>query len=216
MRESKKNILKIAVCSIVGVFTIFGIVFGLSFLNMDGLTKYLPYFFGAVLTLSVGLSFYFLSIKPMRNVIKFRNFVKSHKMSKEEKVIHNIRTYMNQRKSRIAGMTCFLFFIVSCSILIMSLGNKLTRTMTPENIRLLAAANLMIFHYLLALFTGFIIGTLIIEISGHKRNGHMLTVNMWERIQELEKEVKELKTCTQVESQQIVDVDGRDSTSGAG
>jgi hypothetical protein len=37
---------------------------------------------------------------------------------------------------------------------------------------------------------------LIDEFAGFSRNKHMLTVNMWERIQELEDEVKELKAGT--------------------
>jgi len=214
MRESKKNILKIAVCSIVGVFTIFGIVFGLSFLNMDGLTKYLPYFFGVVLTLSVGLALYFLSIKPMRYFIKSRNFIKSRKMSKEEKVIHNIKTYMKQRKSRISGMTFILIFFVSIGIWMMLMGNKLAQTMTPEHYRVLDLTKLMIYQWHFFLFTGFIIGTLIMEIAGVTKDKHRLTLNMWERIQELEKEVKGLKKQAQADSQQIADVDGGDSASG--
>jgi len=39
---------------------------------------------------------------------------------------------------------------------------------------------------------------------------------MWERIQQLEDEVKELKAGVQVDGQEIVDVDGGDSTSCAG
>ena len=184
-----KSIFRIAICSIGGVLTIFGIMFGLCFLVQipDDLSKYLPYFFLAVLTLSVGLSLCFLVIKPMRY------FVKSRKMSKEEKVIHNIKTYMKQRKSRIAGFTFFLIFMVSISIWSMSMGNKLARTMTPENIRLLNLAKLIVHQWHFSLVTGFIIAMLIIEITGVTKNKHRLTLSMWERIQQLENEVKELK-----------------------
>ena len=184
-----KSIFRIAICSIGGVLTIFGIMFGLCFLVQlpDDLSKYLPYFFLAVLTLSVGLSLCFLVIKPMRY------FVKSRKMSKEEKVIHNIKTYMKQRKSRIAGITFLLIFMVSISIWMMSMGNKLARTMTPEHFRVLDLAKLMIYQWHFFLATGFIIGILIIEIAGVTKEKHMLTLSMWERIQQLENEVKELK-----------------------
>ena len=174
-------------------------MFGLCFLVQlpDDLSKYLPYFVLAVLTLSVGLYLCFLVIKPMRY------FVKSRKMSKEEKVIHNIKTYMKQRKSRIAGFTFFLIFMVSISIWMMSMGNKLARTMTPENIRLLNLAKLIVYQWHFSLVTGFIIAMLIIEIAGVTKDKHSLTLNMWERIQQLENEVKELKDSTQVDGQQI-------------
>ena len=194
-----KSIFRIAIFSIGGLITIFGIMCGLCFLVQipDDLSKYLPYFFFAVLTLSVGLSLCFLLIKPMRY------FVKSRKMSKEEKVIHNIKTYMKQRKSRIAGFTFFLIFMVSISIWMMSMGNKLAGTMTPEHFRVLALAMLMIYQWHFFLATGFIIGILIIEIAGVTKNKHRLTLSMWEMIQQLENEVKELKDSTQVDGQQI-------------
>ncbi len=202
-----KSIFRIAICSIGGVLTIFGIMFGLCFLVQlpDDLSKYLPYLFFAVLILSVGLSLCFLVIKPMRY------FVKSRKMSKEEKVIHNIKIYMKQRKSRIAGFTFFLIFIVSSSIWMMSMGNKLARTMTPENIRLLNLAKLIVYQWHFSLVTGFIIAMLIIEISGLTKNKHRLTLSMWERIQQLENEVKELKAHTQADDQQIDGMDGGDA-----
>jgi len=74
----------------------------------------------------------------------------------------------------------------------------------------------MISLHLFALYTGFIIAMLIMEFAGVTKDKHRLTLNMWERIQGLEDEVKELKACTQVDEQQIADVDGGDSTSGAG
>ena len=199
-----KSIFRIAICSIGGVLTIFGIMFGLCFLVQlpDDLSKYLPYFFLAVLTLSVGLSLCFLVIKPMRY------FVKSRKMSKEEKVIHNIKTYMKQRKSRIAGITFLLIFMVSTSIWMMSMGNKLARTMTAEHFRVLDLSKLMVYQWHFLLATGFIIGMLITEIAGATKDKHRLTINMWERIQQLESEVKGLKTHTQADDQQIDGMDG--------
>lgn len=184
-----KSIFRIAICSIGGVLTIFGIMFGLCFLVQlpDDLSKYLPYFVLAVLTLSVGLYLCFLVIKPMRY------FVKSRKMTKEERVIENIKKYIKQGKSRIAGFTFLLIFMVSISIWIMSMCNKLARTMTPENIRLLNLAKLIVHQWHFSLVTGFIIAMFIIEVAGVTKNKHRLTLSMWERIQQLENEVKELK-----------------------
>ena len=201
-----KSMVRIAICSIGGVLTIFGIMFGLCFLVQlpDDLFKYLPYFFLAVLTLSVGLYLCFLVIKPMRY------FVKSHKMSKEERVIKNIKTYMKKGKSRIAAFTFLLILMVSISILIMSMWNKIARTMTPENIRLLNLAKLIVYQWHFSLVTGFIIAMLIIEISGLTKNKHRLTLSMWERIQQLENEVKDLKAHTQADDQQIDGMDGGD------
>ena len=81
--------------------------------------------------------------------------------------------------------------------------NKLAETMTPEHLRLLSAAMLMIYQWHFFLATGFIIGILIIEIAGVTKNKHRLTLSMWEMIQQLENEVKELKDSTQVDGQQI-------------
>jgi flagellar biosynthesis protein FlhB len=208
MREKntkiKKSIFRIAIFSVGGVIAIFCLMFVISFLFRlhDDLSKYLPYFFGIVLILCIVLSLYFLSIKPLCYIAKSRHFVKSRKMTKEEKIIHNIKTYMNQgKKSRIAGMTCFLFFIVSCSILIMSMGNKLAETMTGDQIEVLVAAKLLVVHYLFGIFMGFIAFLILDEFAGFTRNKHKLTVNMWDRIQELESEVKKLKAGAQVDGQ---------------
>jgi len=203
----KKSIFRIAICSIGGVFAIFGIVFGLSFLIRipDDLTKYMPFFFGAVLILSVGFSLYFMSIKPMRY------FVKSRKMSREEKMIHNIKIYLKLRKSRIAGITFFLIFMVSTLIWMMSMGDKLASTMTEEHFRVLDLSMFWIVRWHFFLATGFITGILIVEIAGVTKEKHMLTLNMWERIQELENKVKELKIHTQADDRQIDGMDGGDA-----
>jgi hypothetical protein len=86
--------------------------------------------------------------------------------------------------------------MVATSIWMISKGNKLAETMTTEHIRLLYLVKLIVGLHLFALYTGFMIFMLIDEFAGFTRNKHKLTLNMWERIQELEKEVKELKADT--------------------
>jgi hypothetical protein len=206
-----KSIFRIAICSIGGILIILGILLGFgTLLQIPEDVSNMTYVLLAVLILSIGLSLCFLVIKPMRY------FVKSRKMSKEEKVIHNIKIYMRKGKSRIAVFTFLLMLMVSTLILIILQENKLTSTITPENTRLTTLVKLIVNEWHFTLFTGFFIAMLIIEISGLIRDKHRLTLNMWERIKELEKEVKGLKAGTQVESQQISDVDGGDSTSGPG
>ena len=141
MRETntkiKKSIFRIAICSIGGVLTIFGIMFCLYFLVqlLDTLSKYPPYFFIAVLILSVGLYLCFLVIKPMRY------FVKSRKISKEEKVIENIKKYMQKGESRIAAISFIVILNIFVLILIYLRVTKLSKVITSEDIRLINLVN---------------------------------------------------------------------------
>jgi hypothetical protein len=198
MREIAKKIMKsmflrIAVCSIGGILTIFGIMFGIySLVRLpDGVSIYVPYIVLAVFTLPIGLYLCFLVIKQMHF------FVKSRKITKEAKAIENIKKYMKQGKGRIVVFSILLVFMVAASMWIMSKVNKLAEAMTPEHIRLLVLVKFMINHYLFGLYAGFVIFILINEIAGFTKNKLMLTLNMWERIQELENEIKELKAGTQ-------------------
>jgi hypothetical protein len=193
-----KSIGRIAVCSIGGVITIFGFMLCLGALLElpDDILKNVILFFAGVLVLSIGLYLCFLVIKPMQY------FVKSQKMSGEEKVIENIKTYMKKGKSRIATCSVFLVFMIAISIWIVSMGNKLTESMTQEHIKVLIAAKLLVVHYLFGLFMGFLVFMLINEFAGFTRNKHKLTLNMWDRIAELENEVSELKSGLKSENQE--------------
>ena len=207
MRQSitlfMKSILRIAIFSLGGLLAITGIMSGSYALVKlpDGASKFMPFVVIAVFSLPGGISLCFLAIKLPHYLVKYR------KMSKEERVIENIKTYMKKGKSRIATCTIFLVVMIATSMWIMSMGNKLAETMTPEHIRLLAAAKLMVGHYLFGLFTGFIAFMLIDEFAGFTKNKHRLTLSMWERIQQLENEVKGLKAHTQADDRQI---DGMD------
>ena len=210
MRQSITQLWKIVIFCLGGVLVITGIYLarrGIQLLRTEGILS--DCIAVSVITLAAGICIFILAFKLPSYLAKTR------KMSKEEKVIHNIKTYMKHRKSRIVTCSIFLVIMLAISILIMSMGNKLARTMTTEHIRLLVAAKLMVCHYLFGIFTGFLAFMLIDEFAGFTKNKHRLTLNMWERIQELENDVKELKACAQVDIQQISDVDGGDTASGA-
>jgi len=141
----------------------------------------------------------------------------SRKMSKEERVIKNLKRYMKKRKSFIALFTFCLIFMVSISMLTLWREHKLNKMVAPEQIRKMATfenpkhelpillsrfylteakAKLIVCELYLGALTGFFIFMLINEFAGFTRNKYKLTVSMWEMIKELENEVKELKAHT--------------------
>ena len=188
-----KRIMKIAI-SILGILLIVtGILSGSYALVLisEGKVECIPFGVISILSLITGILICYL----MKAVPRY--MAETSEMSVEEKVIHNIKTYMKKGKSRIVTCSIFLVFMIAVSIINMSLGNKLTERMTQEHLILLAAAKLLIVHYLFGILMGFIAFMLINEFAGFTKNKHKLTLNMWERIQKLENEVKELKAGTQ-------------------
>ncbi|MCP4262970.1 MAG: hypothetical protein GY774_36480 [Planctomycetes bacterium] len=161
----------------------------------DGVSCYIPYVVLTILTLPAGIYLCFGPIKIPQYLLRFS------KISKEEKAIKNIKKYIRLRKSRIAVFTILLVLMITTSMWMISMGNKHARAMATEHVRLLYLVKVMINVNTFALFTGLIIGMLIMEIAGVTKDKHMLTVNMWERIQELEDEVRELKGGTQEDNQ---------------
>ena len=194
-----KSMLRIAICSFGGLLIILGILLGLGALLQipEDVSNYIPYGVLAIVILSIGLYLCFLVIKPMRY------FVKSRKMTKEEKAIENIKKCIKGRKSEIAVVTFFLVLVGSLLIWNIIMEIELTKEISTENIKLAALIHLIGFHYLGVLFICFLILALANEISSFKRNKHMLTLNMWERIQGLENEVKGLKAHMQDDYQDI-------------
>ena len=93
-----KSMLRIAICSFGGLLIILGILLGLGALLQipEDVSNYIPYGVLAIVILSIGLYLCFLVIKPMRY------FVKSHKMSREERLIENLKRYLRQRKNTAA------------------------------------------------------------------------------------------------------------------
>lgn len=214
-----KRILRIAIFSLGGLLTIIGIISGSYALVQlpDGASKFMPCVVSALFILPAGIYLCFLAIKVPHYLAE------SRKMSKEERVIKNIKTYTKKGKSRIAAFTFLLIFMVSILIWTLWQEKKLNETINPEKIRLMASferpqrelpvlfsrfyilagskAKLIVYECYFGLFTGFVIAMLIIEISGLTKNKHKLTLCMWERIQQLENEVKGLKAHTQADSQ---------------
>ncbi len=205
MRKSLyiKWALRIAVFILGGLLTIIGIVSGSYALVQltDGASEFMPFVVISVIALPVGIYICFLAIKVPRYLAE------SRKMSKEERVIENIRTYMKKRKQIVAALTFLL--VMTLSFLIWTLWNskKLDAMITPKQIRTMASfdnpehelpilfsrfyvlsklrAELILRGFLFSVSTGFIIAMLIIEISGLNRDRHRLTLSMWERIQQL-------------------------------
>lgn len=232
MRQSitqfMKCILRIAIFSFGGLLAITGIMSGSYALVQlpDGASKFMPCVVSALFILPAGIYLCFLAIKVPHYLAE------SRKMSKEERVIENIKTYMKKGKSRIAALTFLLIFMVSTLIWILWQEKKLNETINPEKNRLMASferpqrelpilfsrfytlgrskSKLIVYECYFGVFTGFIIAMLIIEISGLTKNKHKLTLSMWERIQQLENEVKDLKAHTQADDQQIDGMDGED------
>ena len=201
MRETNKQFVKrftkIAI-SILGILLIVtGIISGSYALVQlpDGISWYIPYVIISILTLPAGIYLCFGPIKLPQYLVRFS------KISKEEKAIKNIKKHIKQGKGRIVAFTILLVFMIAASMWIKSVGMKHARTMTLEHIRLLYLVKVMISLNTFALFTGFIIVFLILEIAGLTKDKHRLTVSMWERIRQLEEEVKELKTPKQADGQ---------------
>lgn len=190
-----KRIMKIAI-SILGILLIVaGIISGSYALVLltEGKLGCIPFGVVSVIALITGICICYL----LKEVPRYLD--ETREMSVEEKVIHNIKTYMKKRKSRIVTCSVFLVFMIAISIWIILMGNKLTERMTQEHIKLLVAAKLLVVHYLFGIFMGLIAFKILDEFAGFTRNKHKLTVNMWERIRELESEVKELKAGRQVD-----------------
>lgn len=216
-----KWVLRIAVFSLGCFMTIIGILSGSYALVQlpDGASKFMPFVVIAVIALPVGIYLCFLAIKVPRYLAE------SRKMSKEERVIENIRTHMKKRKQIVAALTFLLMMTLSFLIWNLWISKKIDAMITPKQIRTMASfdnpkhelpilfsrfyalaslrAKLLFQALIFSASTGFIISMIIIDISGIYRNKHRLTLSMWERIQQLEKEVKELKAHTQPDDQKI-------------
>jgi hypothetical protein len=134
-------------------------------------------------------------------------------MSPEEKMVQNIRDFPKKHRSRI-GALAVLSATMLCGLLFtLWQGRKLDAMVTPELFRLTdasgnaddvlstqlssvyvlagAKAKVLLHTYWFAAWTGFCIGALTIEVGGLTKPG--LTLAMWERIERLEREIKDLQ-----------------------
>jgi hypothetical protein len=151
----------------------------------------------------------------------------SRGMSKEEGTIENLKDIEGQRKFFIAACVVSLAIVLSSLTAGVRQIKELDAVTTPEQITSTASfdnpkhelpilfsqlytlaksrVELIFGEWLAIIFAGVITGVLIIEIGGFISNRHGLTISMWERIQQLEKEVKELKDVTQPDAQDIAE-----------
>ena len=135
-------------------------------------------------------------------------------MTTEEKTIRNYRLYLKQRKRRMAVIVLLLLFVLAYAGFMLHLRCLIDAEYTPERIEAMASfkypeialpilfssfykAVHVLDMALLGLITaaycaGLSIHVLIIEIRGGN-GGIALTVSMYDRIEALEKELRELK-----------------------
>lgn len=232
MRESTKKLLRIVTFILGGLLVITGIFlsgWGIQLLRTEGISSDFMPFIVSVITLAAGICICILAIKmPMY-------LAEANKMSREERLIENHKRYLKQRKNTVLValmLGYILFCLLSFSYQIKELDTEKAKKISSmfsneEPIRDLpflfsdfyeltgSKTKLIIHQYVVVGLTIIVITFLIVEISGSIRDKYRLTVSMWERIQQLEDEVKELKSYTQVNGQQIADMDGGDSASGA-
>lgn len=174
-----------------------------------------------VLWLIVGVGMCFLApmlIKPSPDLSG---------MSREEKTIENIKEAVKIRKLCIVGWIVFLAFVLWYLMATVRQIKELDAETTPEQIVSTASfdnpehelpilfsrfytlaksrAELIFGKWLMGMCAVFLIIMLIIDIGGFRSNRYRLTISMWERIQELEKEVRELKTRAQPDAQDVAE-----------
>jgi len=169
------------------------------------------------LVIGVGMCFLApMSIKPSPDLSG---------MSREEKTIENLKEVVRQRKFFIVGWIVFLAFVLCYLMATVRQIKDLDAETMPEQItsttsfdnpkqelpilfsRFYTLAKsreeLIFVKWLMGICAVVLITMLIIDIGGFRNKGYRLTISMWERIQELEREVEELKTSTQPDAQDI-------------
>jgi len=130
-------------------------------------------------------------------------------MIQEEKLIKNLR----RRKPRIVAGVIVLVMFLAISVLSFYQKIRVDTLVTPERISEMASfkspelelpelfcrfhtlagisSKLMIYTYIFALFAAQILAWLIIQITN--TDARLLFISMWDRIQKLEQEMKEMK-----------------------
>lgn len=213
MRQSLKlfvkRVLRIVVFSLggllvtVGVLAVVAAVFEIPKTGLGCI----PFAAIALFAAGGGIGICLLAPKLPRKSVKFKM------MSREERFVENIRIFQKQRSFRIVLFSVFAGVSLVICILTVRQGKKLDATITPQNIRPMASfenadselpalfcrfytlaglkAKLALNGYLFALGAGFWLAMLIIDIAGLNRAD--LILSMWEKIQQLERDVKESK-----------------------
>lgn len=199
-----KRLLRIGTCGLGWLSTIIGFLLAMHTLSLipAGVSRFLPFLFMSASTLTAGI--YLLSIWWQKPLAEWR------KLSEEERAIRNLKRYIKQRKKGIKGNCILVIFMVSASMFLFWQEHRLDQVVDMENFShfyYIAAAKAKVMHYELyfGVFTGFSIFMLINDIFGFTRNKHKLTLTMWERIKQLEDEIKALKAYTQADDRHGID-----------
>ncbi|MHC4596030.1 MAG: hypothetical protein ACYS19_13955 [Planctomycetota bacterium] len=146
-------------------------------------------------------------------------------MSREEGTIENLKEVVKLRKLFIVGWIVFLAFVLWYLMATVRQIKDLDAETTPAQIASTASVDnpehelpilfsdfytwaksrteLIFIKWLMGMFAVFLFIILILEIGGFISNRHRLTISMWERIQQLEKQVEDLKVSTQPDAQDI-------------
>ena len=214
-----KQLWGIAVYSLAGLSTIIGILSAVYALDLisKGVSKFIPFALISASTLIAGI--YLLSIRWRKPLAEWR------KMSAEEKAVKDLKRHLQDRNGRIAALGFLLVVMVSSSVWLFWREHTLNRMAAPEQIKRMASsenleyelpilfsrfyviaaakAKVMFWECFFGLFTGFLVFMLINEFTGLFNNKNKLVLSMWERITQLEDEVKLLKAREQSDDREI-------------
>ena len=133
MKESyklfKQKILRIALFSVGGLLIIISFI---SIISLFQLSKFddglFPFYFLTFIPFIVGIGICFFAPKlPSPSVIIQR-------LSKEERIIENLKKFQKQHSHRIVFFSVCIFIMLVIFILIAHNGKKVDSMMTPENI----------------------------------------------------------------------------------
>lgn len=204
-----KEILRIAIFSLGGLLAAIGILMLAGvFISMRGHGEE---FVGgaamATLLLIAGVGVCALAPRMPRLPADLRT------MSQEEKAIFHLRNGMKQHRLRVGLFATFVVVMSSGLVFTLWQTRKLDARVTPEYFRvarslddpneispallftvytLAGAKTKLLYHtYWFAAWTGVFVGLFVMELAG--RTKPQLTLAMWERIQRLESEIKDLR-----------------------
>lgn len=204
-----KTILRIAIFSVGGFLAVFGILMLIAALIPGSIDKG-ESIWGVVIAtflLVGGMAICALAPKAPHPAVSVQM------MSREERLVQNVRDHMKKRMSRIGALGVLLVTMLCGLVFAVWQGKKLDAMVTPQLFRstdasggadeLLstqlssiyvlagAKAKILLHTYWFAAWTGFCIGAIIIEAGGLTKPE--LTLAMWERMERLEREIKDLQ-----------------------
>jgi hypothetical protein len=204
-----KAILRIAIFSVGGLLAVVGVLMLIAALIPGSADKAEP-IWGVVIApflLVAGIAVCALAPRARRPATSAQT------MSREERLVQDIRDHMKKRWSLIGLCAVSSLVMLSCSAFAWWQGTKLDAMVTPElfhptdavgivhglvptqlsSVYALAGARtrFLLKTHLFAAYAGIFLAALIIESAGLTRQE--LTLAMWERIQRLEDQIKDLQ-----------------------